>query len=281
MRTIVINSSNYVQGSGNQYTYYFPSSYTVKDGDQIGVANVSIYNSTFNITAARGNNRLQVKWSNGTTYSLTLSDGYYGSSDLNYALQQLSITNNLYCTTSSGNYVYFLEIVQNSPLYALQINSYFIPTAATATTLGYSLPAGATWAFPATNTCPQLIITSSLGDILGFNAGSFPPTQQATSYQVTSTKTPKVSPIDSYILSCNMINSPLSIPSDVFFTIPLNGSLGTLITVSPSQIVFNDIAPNQYQSLTIRLYDQLFNPLELNDKEMCLTLAILKATERN
>ena len=42
MRTLVINSSNYVAGSGNTYTYYFPSSYSVKDGDQIGVANISI-----------------------------------------------------------------------------------------------------------------------------------------------------------------------------------------------------------------------------------------------
>ena len=280
MRTLVINSSNYVQGSGNAYTYTFPSSYNVKEGDQIGVASVSIYNNSFNITSARGNNVFQIKWSNGTTYNLTMSDGYYGSSDLNYALQQFCVTNNLYCTTSSGNYVYFLEVVQNTPLYALQINSYYIPTSANATTLGYILPSGASWSFPATNTCPQLIINTAMGNILGFSAGSYPPTQQATNYQITSTKTPIVSPIDSYILTCSMVNSPLSIPSDTFFTIPLNGSLGTLISINPSQIVFNDIAPNQYQTVTIRLYDQLFNPLVLNDKEMTLTLAILQGVER-
>jgi hypothetical protein len=65
----------------------------------------------------------------------------------------------------------------------------------------------------------------------------------------------------------------------VFFSLPLNGGLGSLITVSPSQIVFNSIAPNIYKEITIRLYDQLFNPLPIQDKELVLTLAILEGNE--
>jgi hypothetical protein len=89
-----------------------------------------------------------------------------------------------------------------------------------------------------------------------------------------------ISPIDSYILTCNLLNSPYSIPSNVFFTIPLNGSLGQLISIYPSQIVFNEIAPNVYNYITIKIYDQLFNQLYLNDTDMTLTLAILEARER-
>ena len=92
--------------------------------------------------------------------------------------------------------------------------------------------------------------------------------------------TPIISPIDSYIMTCNLVNSPYSIPSNVFFTIPLNGSLGTLISVNPSQIVFNSIAPNIYNFITIQFYDQLFNALVLNDREMTLTLAIFEAREK-
>jgi hypothetical protein len=54
-----------------------------------------------------------------------------------------------------------------------------------------------------------------------------------------------------------------------------------LITVNPSQIVFNNIAPNVYNTITVQLYDQLFNALTLNDKEMTLTLAILEAKEKS
>ena len=94
-----------------------------------------------------------------------------------------------------------------------------------------------------------------------------------------SSSTPNINPIDSYILTCSLLNSPYSIPSDVFFSLPLNGGLGSLITVNPSQIVFNSIAPNYYKEITIRLFDQLFNPLPLQDKELVLTLAILEGNE--
>lgn len=283
MRTLVINSSNYVSGSGNTYTYNLPSSWTVKDGDQIGVAAVSIYNNTFNVTAARGNNTLTILWNADTQTSstLTIPDGYYSSSDLNYQIQQFCILNNLYVTNSSGNYIYFVEIQQNAPRYSLQLNTYYLPTSAMATTLGYTKPASALWSFPSTNKCPQVVISSSFGNLLGLNAGTYPSTSTTISnQQFISTKTPVISPIDSYILTCNMVNSPYSIPSNVFFTIPLNGSLGQLISIYPSQIVFNDVAPNVYNYITIKIYDQLFNQLTLNDTEMTLTLAILEAKDR-
>ena len=283
MRTLVINSSNYVSGTGNTYTYTLPSSWTVKDGDQIGVAAVSIYNNTFNVTAARGNNTLTILWNANTqtSYTLTIPDGYYSSSDLNYQIQQFCILNNLYVTNSSGNYVYFVEIQQNAPRYSLQLNTYFLPTSANATTLGYTKPTSATWSFPTTNKCPQVVVTSSFGDLLGLNGGTYPSTSTTTAnQQFISTKTPVISPIDSYILTCNLLNSPYSIPSNVFFTIPLNGSLGQLISIYPSQIVFNEIAPNVYNYITIKIYDQLFNQLYLNDTDMTLTLAILEARER-
>jgi hypothetical protein len=284
MRTLVINSSNYVANSGNTYTYQLPSSWKVADGDQIGVASISIYNNTFNVTSSRGNNVLTIYWNANTqtTYTLTIPDGYYSAIDLNYQIQQFCILNNLYVTNSSGNYVYFIEIQQNSVRYALQLNTYYLPTSANATTLGYTKPSGATWSFPTSNSCPQIKISKGFGALLGLLENTYPlSASTATNQQFLSTTTPVISPIDSYILTCNLINSPYSIPSNVFFTIPLNGSLGTLITVNPSQIVFNNIAPNVYNTITVQLYDQLFNALTLNDKEMTLTLAILEAKEKS
>ena len=283
MRTLVINSSNYV--GANQYTYTLPQTVKFDAKDQIGVASLSIYNNTFNITAARGNNTLTFIWNAATpvTYNWTIPDGYYAvSTDLNYWLQQQMILNNLYVTNSSGQNVYFMEFATNAPRYAVSINAYALPTSATATTLGYTKPAGSTWSYPAAAAaCPQITLTASFAKLLGFSAGSLPPNATTSSnVQYLSTTTPNVNPIDSYILTCSLLSSPYSIPSDVFFTIPLNGGIGSLLTVNPSQIVFNNIAPNQYKYITIKLFDQLFNPLSLNDFELTLTLAIQEAEKK-
>ena len=56
MKLIIINSSNYVPKSGNKYIYSLPSSVKLTSKSKIGVSAISVYNSTFNITAARANN---------------------------------------------------------------------------------------------------------------------------------------------------------------------------------------------------------------------------------
>ena len=133
MRTIILNSSNYVAGSGNKYVYTLPTSTKFSESAKIGVASIACYNSTFNITAARGNNTITLVWNAATpvTYTFTIPDGYYSLNDLNYFLPQQCILNNLYVTNSLSQNVYFVEIVANNPRYSPQVNAYFIPTAAT------------------------------------------------------------------------------------------------------------------------------------------------------
>jgi hypothetical protein len=182
---------------------------------------------------------------------------------------------NLFVTSNSGtNVVYFYEIVQNATAYAIQLNAYYLPTSANATTLGYSQPSGATWTYPATNACPQLQFGSAFGSLLGFAAQTYPSTAASTNQSKVSETTPNISPVDSYILTCNMINSKYSIPSNYFFSIPLTGALGSLITYNSSSLVYNDVAPNVYSNIIINFYDQLFNRLQMNDKEIVLTIAI-------
>jgi hypothetical protein len=56
--------------------------------------------------------------------------------------------------------------------------------------------------------------------------------------------------------------------------VPISSSLGSLINVNISSVIFNDILPQNFSNLEITIYDQLFNPVELLDKEMTLTLVI-------
>ena len=282
MKTIILNSSNYVQGSGNQFSIQFPSVTKFNAGDKIGVAGLAIYNSSFNITASRGNNKISIIWNGATpqTYTFTFEDGYYSASDMNAKIQQQCIINGLYMTTNNGStYVYFVEITTNAVRYAISLNVYPIPTTAQATTLGYSMPSGATWSLPASAQCPQVVVSTAFGALIGQNAGTYPATVSSTAVQTISSITPIISPVDSYILCCNLVNSKLTIPVDVLYSLPISVSLGQLISVSPSQFLFNDIDPNTYSNITISFYDQLFNKLLMNDKDVVITLAIQYANE--
>lgn len=281
MRTIIINSSNYVSGTYNTFLYTLPSSTKFNVGDTVGVASIAIYNSTFNITSARGNNTIQIIWNANTsvTYTLTFSDGYYSVSDINFFIQSFCIDQKLYMTDTNGDNVYFVELVTNAPRYSVQLNCYALPTTAQATTLGYSIPSGASWTAPATASTPQLVLYNTFSSLIGFATGTFPSSIQTTTQTSLSTTVPVISPIDSYNVTCNLINSPLSIPNNTLFSLPLTVGLGSLITLSPAQIVFNDIAPNVYNQILVKFYDQLFNELKLNDFQVTLTLAIKSSTE--
>ena len=74
----------------------------------------------------------------------------------------------------------FFEMVLNSVQYSTQLNSYYLPTSSDATTLGYTKPSAATWSFPATNQTPQITFNSTFGNLIGFNAQTYPATVLAT-----------------------------------------------------------------------------------------------------
>jgi hypothetical protein len=273
-KTIVINSSNYVQNSGNKYVYNFPQTSYFSAGSGIGVSNISIYNSIQNITQKRGNNVVTLNWL-GTIYTFIFPDGYYSVSDINFFFQQQCILNGLYVTANSGaDNVYFFELVVNSIRYSTSLNFYAIPTDAQATSLGYTKPANATWTYPVSPQTPSLSFGQPFGNLIGFTFGTYPPTVQSTNVQYLSTSTPVISPVDSLILTCNLINSKYSVPNNILFTVPITTALGTIIQVPISSIVFNDILPQNFSTLEITIFDQLFNPVILLDKELTLTLVI-------
>jgi hypothetical protein len=178
-------------------------------------------------------------------------------------------------TANSGaDNVYFFELVVNSIRYSTSLNFYAIPTDAQATSLGYTKPANATWTYPVSPQTPSLSFGQPFGNLIGFTFGTYPPTVQSTNVQYLSTSTPVISPVDSLILTCNLINSKYSVPNNILFTVPITTSLGTIIQVGISSIVFNDILPQNFSTLEITIFDQLFNPVVLLDKELTLTLVI-------
>jgi hypothetical protein len=274
-KTIVINSSNYVQGSMNKYQYKFPQTSYFPAGSGIGVSNISIYNSIQNTTQKRGNNVVTLNWL-GTDYMFKFEDGYYSVSDINANLQQKMILAGLYVTANKGaDNVYFVELVVNSIRYATSLNFYAIPTDAEATGLGYVKPANGNWSYPVSPQTPRLSFGQPFGNLIGQTFGTLPfLSPQSTNIQILSTQTPVISPVDSLILTCNLINSKYSVPNNILFTVPITVSVGSIIQVPISSIIYNDILTQNFSSLEITIYDQLFNPVELLDKELTLTLVI-------
>jgi hypothetical protein len=270
---ILINSSNYVKP--NKYLYRFPQPVKFNKNSKVSLFSFSMYNSTYNISQALANNTFSVIWINNLTYNFVIPDGYYSYLDLNNFISYCLLSNLLYLKTTS-NPVYPISIAQNSVQYAAQINILYIPSSIQATTLGYSLPTGATWTFPASPTTPQLLISTGLQSILGFQDGQslFPLTKQTTNQSFISSNLPIISPVYCYILTCNLVENKFNNVPTLFAQVPINVSYGGLlnfISLSLSQI---DIREGFYSEIQIALFDQNYNNLQFRDFELTLVLLI-------
>jgi len=280
VRSIVINSSHFKAGSKGTFIYNLPSSWSSDGNAGVGLASLTMYNSTFNITSERGNNVISFIWNVGTpvTYTWTIPNGYYSVSDLNYYIQNQCILNNLYCI-SGTNFVYFLELETNPVRYSIQLNSFPIPTSTNATALGYVKPTSTTWSFPASSTAnnPQITITTAFGNLIGFNAGTYPSSLSTSTQSVLSSKTPIISPVSTYIIRCNLINNKFSNPNDIMIQIPLNSSLGSLINYNASDLHYSRISSNTYKQIILTFTDQQFEEIQLNDIDVSINLTIIES----
>lgn len=283
MRTIIINGNNVVPNSLNDtYKYSFPNGAVTFSNDQIAVASISIYFSWFNITSATtyskyNNNAYQYIWTDAggsTTYNVVMPDGYYEVADLNAYLQYTMVQNGHYLIDGGGEFVYYLEMVVNPTYYGVQVNAYPLPTALP---MGWSNPAGIV--FPAVASTPQLIVlpTNNFGTVIGFNAGTYPPAIQATKYSVLSQQAPQITPINSIIMTCNLLNNIYSNPNTLLYSFNPSGTrFGELISINAPQFAFVDILDGQYTDFQIQFFDQNLNRIYINDANIVVLLVIGK-----
>jgi len=289
MRTLILNSSNVVAGSGNsKFLYTFPQGGYVFKDDLIAIQEVSMFFSTFNITASYNNNTFSYIWIDGTTHTVNIPDSFLQVSDLNELLQSVMIGNSHYLVNSTtGDYVYLLEMVINQPLYAVQLNEYVISTTI-ATANSWVLPAGATWVLPTNPILPYFVIpTNNFGKLIGFNAGQYPagaitgvpPAQTQTpaftgAQSQLSSVSPQITPYSSFLVFCSLVNNRAVIPSQLIYTFtPTNATFGALQSYQPTaELGWNKIEDGNYTSFTIEFRDQLGNPVIIQDPNTTITL---------
>lgn len=281
MRTIIINGNNVVPNTLNDtYIYKFPNGAVNFYNDQICVASISIFFSWFNISSANtgsryNNNSYQYIWTDSTgsnVYDVIMPDGYYEVVDLNAFLHYTMVQNNHYLVDASGDFVYYLEMVVNPTYYGVQVNAFPLPTALPA---GFTNPAGVT--FPAVASTPQLVIfsTNYFGKVIGFNAGTYPPVVQATNYSVLSQVAPQISPINSVIVTCNLLNNTYANPNTLLYSFSPTGTrFGELISIQVPQFAFVDILDGQYTEFQIQFLDQNLNRINIRDPNVVVLLAI-------
>lgn len=287
MKSLIINSSNLVStGFNNQYKYVFPTGSVRFENDQMAVSSINMFFSWFNITGSTdgtqyNNNQFSYVWYYGatsTTVNINISTGYYTISSLNQYCQSIMIQNGHYLITASGQYVFYLEFVENSTYYGVQFNSYPIPTSLP---VGYTAP-GSWPGFPTTATTPQIIISSSnnFKDILGFNAGTYPSVVQNSNYSKISDYTPTLNPSSSLLMTCNILDNKISLPSGLLYSFTSGSTaFGGMIDIKPPQYSFIDIQNGSYTDFIITFYDSSFRNIKIQDTNVCILLTIRNKKE--
>ena len=274
---LVFNQSNLVPGTNNsRYRINFPRPVNFKNS-MVSIGSASLYYSWPNISqSAYNNNVYQVivpVGAGNTTLTITMPEGYYTASDMNSYLQSQLIANNIgYLVDGSGNFIYYFQIQSNATYYSLELDLFLVPN---------SLPTGWTnpgsWSLPGTARTGQFVIssTNNFSRILGITAGTYPSTQQASNFSKLSDTVPQISPVQSIILTCSLLqNDFASIPNVLYSFTSSNAQYGANISSSPSFPQFCSVVDGQYSYIEIQFLDQSFNVLPIKDPNICCTLML-------
>ena len=293
MFVIVLNQNNLVQdGQNNKLVYKFPNSVVFKD-KFIAVNSISMFYSWFNITTTAQNNYFTYTWTSGvttTTYTINIPDGLYEITTINDLIQYNCIQNGTYWINSTGTYIYPIEFLVNPSRYAIQINTFYIPTS---TPTGYSVPANfAGW--PTTSQNSVITIPSNFNIIMGYLAGfatnanvggTFVPSGNYVSKDVAntisyvSTFSPQVQPNNNVLLSVSNVNNPYSQPSSIIYSLNPNVAIGQQISEKPPNFCWNKLIDGTYNELRLTFLGTNLQPLIINDPNMTILLAIRDASE--
>lgn len=298
MFVIVLNQNNLIQdGQNNKLVYRFPNSVELTN-KYVAVSSISMFYSWFNILASENNNTFSYTWTAGsvtTTYNVVIPDGLYDIADINNYLQYVAIANNTYWISPTGDYVYPFEIIVNPNRYAVQINTYLVPSSAPA---GVTVPAG----FPGWPTVPQnpkVIIPAKFNAIIGYpvnfttnentNNTYTPPAPTPNNNYVAKTAngtlsylsnvSPQVQPNSNVLFSLSNINNPYTQPSSIIYSLSPSVRVGQQINEKPPNFMWNKLIDGTYSEIRLSLLGTNLAPLRINDPNMTILLTIRDANE--
>ena len=293
----MINQSHIVDPSNSKFVYDFPSALTLVEGDSCAIKKLNVFFSWFNISKKYGNNTMTYLWWDNAgvlsqSHTITFQDGYYSLATLNEALLS-AMTINGHCLESVNGQsnVYFLQLRSNPTTYSIEFlyNSLaeYYDDGSTASgplpyTTYFNAPTG--WKPPPTYEIPQVFIgNEAFGKLLGFPYGTVAiqgpdsSTLLAQQYSVGSQFTPQMEPSSNFFITSNLVSNSLGIPNNLIdsFCIPNAVSFGDMMSPLGDQVVYSKAKAGVYHSVTIEIFDQSFNALQILDPNILIILSIL------
>jgi len=284
--TLVLNSSNVSNTSTNtSFKYNFiQGGFRVQDMEMC-VSSITIPYSFYNVSSYYNNRTFSLIFPTAattTTIAITLPEGFYTVTDINSYIQQVCIDYGAYLIDSTGNYVYYQQLVYNTTYYAVQLLLFSVPTTLPT---GYSYAtAGASGSIytsaiklPTTAYIPRLSLASSgsIATIIGFVAGAtYPTAASTTSQSLKSTLTPVGSTVNSLVMECSLVNNSCASPSDILDSMPINDTaFGSNIIYQPYPN-FVSMSNGTYNNFTFSFRDQNLNEIYAKDPNVSITLII-------
>lgn len=274
MRTIVLNQRNIVGTNNNTLIYAFPNSVDLT-GCEIAVSNITMYYSWDNINGASlQNNVFYYYWEVAgvpTQFAVVIPDGLYEIADLNAYLQFVFIQNGHYLVNNVGQNVYYAELIINPTQYAVQLNTFAVPTALPPL---WTNPAGLV--LPAITFNPQVEFPANFNEIVGYTAGFISSLNSGggNTLSYLSSSAPEVQPNSAVLIAMSGIDNKYANPSSIIYSVAPNVGLGELIVEKPAQFNFNRLLSGTYNQLRVGLLGTDLRPLTIRDPNMTIILVI-------
>ena len=270
-KTIIINRRNNVSTSTNknEFRVAFPSPIEFK-GAEIALSSAFLWYSWFNIRAQFNNNSFSYKWTDNTDHVVTLPDGLYEVSDIESYLHAEMLANGHVLYNDLGVAQYYINLDINQVYYTITLTCTTIPT---------SLPTD--WTNPNSITlngnAPCLIIPSTnIVDLMGFNAGMYPPTLDDAFYNINAQNVPNIPRSNVVnIAASNMVNnSSFSTLTDVIYSFSPSVSFSQQIVIQKDTPMYFPIIDGRYSELVIRLIDEEARPIIVEDPNIVITVLL-------
>jgi len=198
--------------------------------------------------------------------------------------------------------IYPINLSLNTSLYTTTITSNVIPVASDiqnhfgygyARSAGYDFTTAWTGGYPTIGTtCGYIVIptttssTTTIGNLLGFTAGNYPSTNTGIAstvlQQVTNGNSLTASPpfsilatqVNGIVLLCNLVENNIAMPSTILDSFPINATYGSNITYLPISDNAMKMKAGTYSNMTIQFVDQSFDPLDMLDQNVLISLII-------
>ena len=273
-----------------QLTVQLPQPITNVRNKVIALTELTMANSFFNITAALGNNSWSYRWIDGTVVSNSIPDGFYDVADgslLAFLQSQMQANGHFLQPTATSTTLpnlFFLNVVSLPTYYKVGLQVLAVPSTMPA---NYQLPSGTyaspAWQLPSTPTTPQVTLPGPyssvqpyLAQILGLNAGTYPPAPLSVNYQHNSDYCPQPTPVHCVQLCCDAVSNVTNANNNQLYSFSTSKApyLGTfdIEPSNPRWIKMRDF--DALTQLTITFLDGWGNPLAINDGTYNSTLVL-------